>query len=111
MDKQKVDAFIAKNGGKLPSDAVAPITAKLLAAPDSKWDEISAISFKKPGTALLLALFLGNLGADRFYVGQVGLGVIKLLTCGGSGIWTIIDWFLARKTARKVNLDKLQLYI
>jgi TM2 domain-containing membrane protein YozV len=42
-------------------------------------------------TGLLLSVFVGSLGVDRFYVGHTGLGVAKLLTCGGAGIWTIID--------------------
>src|SRR5262245_31439407 len=59
---------------------------------------------KNPTTALILGLFLGTLGIDRFYVGSIGLGVGKLLTGGGLGIWTIIDWFLIRGAARKKNM-------
>jgi len=44
--------------------------------------------------ALLLSFFLGGLGVDRFYLGYTTLGVIKLLTCGGLGIWSLIDFIL-----------------
>lgn len=42
-------------------------------------------------TAILLSIFTGGLGIDRFYLGYTGLGVVKLLTAGGFGIWALID--------------------
>ena len=52
-------------------------------------------STKDQGTTFLLAVFLGYFGADRFYLGQTGLGIAKMLTCGGLGIWVLIDAILA----------------
>jgi len=45
-------------------------------------------------TALLLSFFLGSLGVDRFYLGYTGIGVAKLLTLGGCGVWSLIDFIL-----------------
>lgn len=45
-------------------------------------------------TLLLLSIFLGSLGADRFYAGQTVLGILKLLTFGGCGIWSLVDIIL-----------------
>ncbi|MEV3874567.1 TM2 domain-containing protein [Streptomyces sp. NPDC049906] len=51
-------------------------------------------SDKSKIVAGVLQLFLGGLGIGRFYVGSVGVGVAQLLTCGGLGIWALIDGIL-----------------
>ena len=42
-------------------------------------------------TLLILSVLLGGLGVDRFFAGHIGLGVLKLITVGGCGIWALID--------------------
>ena len=43
---------------------------------------------------LLLCFFLGGLGIHRFYVGKTASGVVQLLTCGGCGIWLLVDFIM-----------------
>jgi len=41
--------------------------------------------------ALIMSIFFGSLGVDRFIMGHVGLGILKLITFGGFGVWWLID--------------------
>lgn len=45
-------------------------------------------------TALILSILLGSLGVDRFYLGYIGLGILKLVTLGVCGVWSLVDIIL-----------------
>ena len=66
------------------------------------------LQFQDPTTILIVSLLAGGLGIDRFMIGDTGLGVGKLLTCGGFGIWAIVDWFIIMGAAKDKNIAKLQ---
>lgn len=59
------------------------------------------ISSRNRVVLILLSFFLGYLGIDRFYGGRYILGLVKLLTAGGLGIWWFIDFILAIFGAQK----------
>jgi len=58
-----------------------------------------------PTVAFGLNAFLGTLGVDRFYHGQILLGILKLLSGGGLFIWVLIDYFLTAGKARARNIE------
>ncbi|CAL9536619.1 hypothetical protein SUDANB121_04169 [Nocardiopsis dassonvillei] len=45
-------------------------------------------------TTVLLSFFLGYLGVHRFYAGKTGTGILMLITCGGVGVWALIDFIM-----------------
>ena len=107
MEQQKVDMFIMMNNKYFPESQISTIRERLLACDDSKLFMLQTVQFKDPVTTLLFSLFIGGWGVDRFYIGDTGLGIAKLLTCGGFGIWAIIDWFLIMDATREKNLERL----
>jgi TM2 domain-containing membrane protein YozV len=109
MDAQKVDLFMMMNSKFFESYQLMAIREQLLTMDDSKWGMVQTIQLKDPTTSLIISLVGGGaLGIDRFYIGDTGLGIAKLLTCGGIGIWTIIDWFLIMGATREKNMEMFQ---
>jgi TM2 domain-containing membrane protein YozV len=107
MEESKVDMFMMINNSNLPSMSLPSIRQQLLALPDDRASVLHTTQFKSPTTAIILSVLIGHFGIDRFYIGDTGLGIAKLLTCGGVGIWTLVDWFLIMGLARQRNYDNL----
>ena len=100
------DSFLSANTANFPSEQLPSLRQRLSQLDDSQANQvIAAANVKNPTTALILSIFLGTLGVDRFYIGHIGLGVAKLLLAWLTfGIWTIIDWFLIINATKKANL-------
>lgn len=111
MDMQKVDMFIMSNQKYFPSEKMVYLREKLIALDDSKFSLLSTIDFKDPTTILLVSIFLGYLGIDRFMIGDTGMGVLKLLTGGVCGILAIIDWFTISGKTKEINFNKVMMML
>lgn len=108
MDAQKVDMYILANAKFFEGHQINYIRERLIAMDDSKWVMISTLQLKDPTTSLIISILAGSLGIDRFLIGDTGMGIGKLLTCGGLGIWAIVDWFLIQGATREKNMQKIQ---
>jgi len=111
MDSQKVDLYLMTNAKFFQPQHLNYIRERLLLLDESKWFMIQGIDLKDPTTILIISIVAGSLGIDRFMIGDTGLGVAKLLTCGGLGIWALIDWFLIMDLTRQKNMEKLQQFL
>jgi TM2 domain-containing membrane protein YozV len=111
MDTQKVEMYIAANEKFFNRQELNLIRERLLAIDDSKYSMISTLKFADPSTTLILSILTGGFGGDRFYLGDTGLGIAKLLTCGGAGIWALIDAINSQTNARDRNMAKIRPYL
>lgn len=111
MEAQRVDLFLTTNQKFFPAEKIVYLKEKLLAADDSKFTLLNSSDFKDPTTILILSIFLGGFGVDRFMIGDTGIGVLKLLTGGVCGILAIIDWFTISKKTQEKNFQKAMLIL
>lgn len=111
MDSQRVDMYLMTNAKYFQAQHLNYIRERLTLIEDSKWGMIQTVELKDPTTILIVSILAGALGIDRFLIGDTGLGVGKLLTCGGFGIWTIVDWFLITDATKAKNMEKLQMFL
>lgn len=103
-----VESYLAANLNKFPSQELPSIKQRLQGLNESQFNYVLTANMKDPSTALILSILLGTLGVDRFYIGNTGLGILKLLFSWLTfGIWVIVDWFVIMKATRQANLEAL----
>ena len=109
--QDQIDMYIMTNQKYLPADKIVFIKQKMQEVDDEKFSLISALEYKDPMTILLVSIFVGSLGIDRFMLGDTGMGILKLLTMGLCGVLTIVDWFTVQKKAKDVNFQNLMMIL
>lgn len=106
MYTNQVDYFLMTHSKYLPASSLPYLRERLSALDEGRLIALHSIEFRDPTLTFILALFV--CGVDRMLIGQVGLGVLKMLTAGGCGIWWLVDLFLIGGATREYNLRRLQ---
>ncbi len=111
MDKQKIDLYLTTNAKYFEPSAIPIIRQKLENADETTFLSVQACELKDPTVLLIISVFLGSLGIDRFMLGDIGMGILKLLTFGCCGILTIVDWFLISKKTKQKNFATISMIL
>jgi TM2 domain-containing membrane protein YozV len=83
----------------------------LLTLNETEFFKVQSANLKDPTTLLYASIFLGPWGVDRFMLGDIGMGVLKILTGGVCGVLWLIDAINITKKTRQYNLDSIMLLI
>lgn len=115
-------ALISRYAGHVKPDNLLVIASSLDALEDNKANALISLPLKNPLLTLIFSVAFGFFAIDRFYLGQVGLGIVKLVMAGlvfGASwfvldmiwyifcIWWVVDWFLTYRVAHNINLEKI----
>ena len=111
--EEKVKYWLISNASKLPESQIHIIRDRLMNMSDADFGRVTHVQFTDPTLMLIISIFFGMLGVDRFALGDIGLGLGKLLTCGGIYIWWLVDLFYIMDATKEKNFAKFNsaLYI
>lgn len=79
VNSVRVQTYLAAVSDKFTDDAIPKLKPVLLKLPDDAIYAFEGFHLKNPQTSLVLSLLVGGLGIDRFYIGDIGIGFVKLL--------------------------------
>lgn len=104
MRQELIQSFLMKNGECFETFRLPEIQKRLEAVDDFSSGVVLGLSLQKPTIILIIAILLGW---ERFFLDDIALGIVKIITCYGCGIWWLIDIFTAKKRTYDYNYKKL----
>jgi hypothetical protein len=111
MEANKVEQLLLMHATKLQPESINLVRNKLLEMEDATTAQIIFSQLKDPTIALVLSIVVGAYGVDRFYIGDIGMGIGKVLTCGGALIWYLIDIFMIQDATRRKNFETVMMQL
>ena len=111
MNSEFIDGFSTTYMGYFSTERLMYLSDKMKNQNVEKMIKICNCGLKKPSRILIASIFLGVFGVDRFLIGDVKLGTLKLLTLGGCGILLVIDWFIIAERVKEKNFKTVMEYL
>lgn len=107
MDEQKINLWLGSNAKYFDAAQIPILREKLKNASDEQYLAVQTQSYIDPRVTTIISVLLGELGIDRFMVGDIGMGVLKLLTGGLCGVLWLIDIFTISKKVKNKNFAQV----
>lgn len=103
MRQELIQQFMLKNGENFDPLVIPSIQKKLEEIDDNNAAIVLGIGLMNPTLILVIAIVLGW---ERFFLNDIAMGILKIITCYGCGIWWLIDLFTATRRAKEYNYNK-----
>lgn len=108
MDITKANMYLQQFKDKVPNEKVGQLRDELLNADDKCEMSLGVVTTYNPILMIIISIFFGGLGVDRFVLGDIGLGVCKLLFGWLTlYIWPLVDIFYCYKKAKEKNYENI----
>ena len=111
MDEQKINLWLGSNAKYFDATQIPILREKLKKASDEQYIAVQIQSYINPTVTTIISVLLGELGIDRFMVGDIGMGVLKLLTGGLCGVLWLIDIFTISKKVKNKNFAQVSMLL
>ena len=106
VEKKYVDAWVELNSEIFPDGLNSYLTERLENLTNEQFTKVMKSGLRTPNTMFVVSLLLGFLGIDRFMLGDIRMGLLKLFTLGCFGVLWIIDLFSIHKRTKEYNLRR-----